>query len=264
VGGGGVDNSFYKIFNGVMAKVFAPFFSFRAKGMFADTIQVQPKPYTKGPASLVEPQPITYELIGEEGKPSLVFDFIFPLSGIISEVCEMERVMKVARPLGNQLPEDFTPRDDFADWAKAQQLAFKVAKALFDKLTEEQKTSWKIFGHMFIKQDICTLAVVPASYFDMFMSVNMFLQLANWTTKLFAPVMTEKLSAEAGARGWKATNWYYEMKKASLRRAWVLYRHEAYTIQQVMSVTEVWEKYKQWYAIREAIEVAANNVWHLW
>jgi len=247
-----------------MAEVFAPFCSFRAKGKFGGVIQCQVKPYTKGPASYEKPQEFTFTLEGEYNKPTKVHDFFFPLSGLIYEKCEMDRLMKIVPARGGAPPEWERRRIDFEDWAKAQHEAFKAARALWDKLTEKQKVSWEIFGHMFQKQDLCTLALVPVTAFEIFMSLNMFIALAGFAEKLWAPVMDASLSQEAMRRGWKATYWYYKMKKASLRRAWVLYRKHKYTLKQVMSITEVWKKYKKWHDIMFELMSEADKVWKYW
>jgi len=247
-----------------MAKVFAPFCSFLAKGKFGGVIQCQPKPYTKGPAANENPQPITFEIEGEENKKSIVADFLLPISGLIWEKCEMERLMKMVPARGGAHPNWERARMSFEEWAKLQNIAFKEARALFNTLNEQQKTSWTIFGHMFVKQDICTLVETAVTGFEVFMSLNMFLKLADFVSKLWAPVMDASLSAEAAARGWKATHWYYEMKKASLRRAWVLFRKHKYTIKQVMSITEVWKKFSKWHDIQFEIMKYANELWKYW
>jgi len=247
-----------------MAKVFAPFCSFLAKGKFGGVIQCQPEPYTKGPAANENPQSFTFEIEGEEYKKNIVTDFLFPISGFIWEKCEMERVMKMVPVTGGFPPDWARERMSFDEWARLQNIAFKEARALFNTLSEQQKTSWTIFGQMFVKQDICTLVGSVMTGFEVFMSFAMFLKLFGFVMKLWAPVMDASLSAEAMRRGWKATYWYYAMKQASLRRAWVLYRHHRYTIKQVMSVTEVWYKFKKWWNIKQEIMQAANVAWHLW
>jgi len=247
-----------------MAKVFSPFCSLKAKGKFGNVIQCQVKPYTKGPASYEEPLSFVFELKGEYGKPTKVVDFLFSLSGLVHEVCEMDRIMKVVPVRGGPPPDWERRRVPFEVWAKAQHEAFKAARALWDKLSEKQKISWEIFGHMFRKQDLCTLVGVPVTAFEVFMSFQMFLKLAGFAEKMWAPVMDATLSEEAARRGWRATYWYYNMKKASLRRAWVMYRRHKYTIKQVMSITEVWKKYKKWHDIMVEIMEASNTLWKYW
>ena len=247
-----------------MAKVFAPFCSWLAKGKFGGVIQCQPEPYTKGPASRGNPMPFTFSVDGPEEKTTTVADFLFPISGFIAEKCEMERIMKMVPVSGGVPPEWVRNRTSFQEWAKVQHLAFQEARALFDQLNEQQKTSWTIFGHQFVKQDICTLVGVPMTAFEVFMSITMFSKLIGYIAPLWAPVMDASLSAEAARRGWKATYWYYQMKKASLRRAWVLYRKHKYTIKEVMSITEVWKKFSKWYSIKEEIMIKANQAWISW
>jgi len=247
-----------------MATVIGPFCSFRAKGKFGGIIQCQPKPYTKGPAQRQNPVQFSYDIENEGGNKNKVTDFFFPISGWISEKCEMERIMKMVPVEGGVPPEWARDRMNFEEWAKLQNIAFKEARALFNTLNEQQKTSWKIFSYQFAKQDLCTLAVVPVTYFEVFMSLGIFSILVGIPIKLFAPVMTEELSVEAAARGWRATYWYYQMKKASLRRAWVLYRKHKYDIKTVMKITEVWKKYRKWHDIQFEIMKAADEVWKYW
>lgn len=247
-----------------MAKVFAPFCSFAAKGKFGGVIQCQVEPYTKGPAHWQNPQEFKFELEGDFGEKSKVVDFFFPISGFISNKCEMERLMKVVPVEGGVPPEWARRRMDFSAWAKAQHEAFKAARALWDQLSEKQKVSWTIFGHQFYKQDLCTLIGAPMTAFEVFMSLNMFFKLAGWAEKLWAPVMDPSLSAEAAKRGWKATWTYYEMKKASLRRAWVLYRKHKYTLKTVMKISEVWKHFKKWHDIKFEIMRSANQLWKYW
>lgn len=247
-----------------MATVFGPFCSFLAKGKFGGIIQCQPKPYTKGPAARENPTPFTFSVDGPENKTTTLLDFLFPISGFISEKCEMERVMKMVPVSGGGPPDWQRARMSFVEWAKLQNVAFKEARVLFDTLNEQQKTSWTIFGHQFVKQDICTLVGNAVTGFEVFMSLTMFSKLMGYIAPLWAPVMDASLSAEAARRGWKATYWYYNMKKASLRRAWVLYRKHKYTIKEVMSITEVWKKFSKWYSIKEEIMIKANQAWGLW
>jgi len=247
-----------------MAKVFAPFCSFKAKGKFGGIIQCQVRPYTKGPASRQKPIKFIFELESEFGKKDKVVDFFFPLSGLIAEKCEMERLMKVVPVKGGVLPDWLRRRVDFSEWAKAQHIAFREARALWNKLSREEKVSWEIFGHQFIKQDLCTLIGTPVAAFEAFMSFQIFLKLSGLAMRTFAPVMTKELSEEAAKRGWKATYWYYRQKKASLRRAWALYRKHKYTIKKVMAITEVWKKYKKWHDIMFDIMQKADELWKYW
>lgn len=251
-----------------MATVTAPFCSFLAKGKFGDLIVCQPKPYTKGPASRESPTQFAFEVAAPKGTKSKIIDFLFPISGWISEKCDMERVMRVLSPLPNYLPAGMTSRMSFSEWAKLQQLAFQEARALFNTLTEQQKTSWTIFGHQFIKQDICTLALVPVTGFEIFMSMKMLFRLVGFADSivktLWAPVMDPELSEQAARKSWEITESYYQMKKASLRRAWVLYRHHEYTIQQVMSITQSWASFNKWKALKLMIMEAADAAWVDW
>ena len=247
-----------------MAKVFAPLISWKAKGKIGNVVQITPEPYTKGPISRANPESFYFEITGEGGEKREVLDYVFPLTGVVSNVCEMNRIMKVVPIHGGFPGDNWQSRLSFEEWARLQHLAFQEARKLALQLTEEQKTSWTIFGHQFYKQDFCTLVGVPVMWFEAFMSINMFLKLSGWAMKLWAPVMTEELSAEAAARGWRATNWYYRMKKASLRRAWVLYRKKHYDIKTVMKITEVWKKYKKWHDIMFEIMKQADELWKYW
>jgi len=247
-----------------MAKVFAPLLSWKAKGVFGGTVQITPEPYTKGPISRADPVAFTFDIVGENQEKREILDYAFPLTGVVSNLCEMDRIMKVVPISGGMWGGGGKGRMEFEEWARLQHLAFQEARKLALQLTEEQKTSWTIFGHQFYKQDFCTLIGVPVTYFEVFMSLNIFMKLSGWGMKLWAPVMTEELSVEAAARGWRATYWYYLMKKASLRRAWVLYRKKHYDIKSVMKITEVWKKFKKWHDIKFEIMKQADELWKYW
>jgi len=238
-----------------MAKVVAPFFSLKAKGKFADTIQVQPKPYTKElywekvPDSYYKVTYISPKTQG--GYVDFIGETLFPATLGMHKFCELDRIMKPVLKL--QKPgwevtgfEGYNydwMRVSFADWAKEQHKIFKQLTQIQKELTEAQKTSWKVFGLEFKKQDLCTLAIIPISWAEQFKSMILLGSLAH----LFDPPFPKWAPVAKTDPCWKADFEYYNMKKASLRRAWAFYRKGKYDIKRVMSVTTAWKKYSAWY-----------------
>jgi len=244
----------------------APLFSLRAKGKIGKDFQIQPLQYSKAPDAKVGAEEYQYEVKWVDDKPSGVFDFFLPGVSGIGEKCEIWRHFKIC-PVeqdtglrGCGCIGDFDKRMECVGKVIARENYFKAIRELWNNLTQDEKTSWEVFGMQFNKHDICVLAVTAVTAFHVFMSFNMILAFARGLVARFAPVMTTQVSTEAALRGWKATHWYYVMKKAQLRRAWVLFRKRKYTIKQVMKITEVWKKYKKWALIkRPYIEKMADD-----
>jgi hypothetical protein len=268
-GGGRVDNSFNKYFNKLMAKVFAPMFSFKAKGKLADTIQYQPLPYTKAPDARKNAELYQYNVEWVDQSKTPMFGIINPVSSIIGEKCDIWRQVKITMPspyyhtwtTGCARIEDLEARMKCIERRDEIYAAFNAARHEWDRLSRLEKGSWEIFGLQFWKQDLCTGVVSILAPLEAWMSFAMFAKFSFGLLLKWAPVMSPELSAEAGRLGWKATYWYYHRKLSSLRRAWVLYRKNKYTIKQVMSITEVWKKYKKWFQFKTEIEENANIWW---
>lgn len=245
-----------------MAKVFAPFFSLKAKGKFGGVIQVQPKPYSKDLVLKTAPEEVIIPKYITPNQSSPFSDLIFPFSMEMGRRCEMDRIMKVQFQLKGKAymvdnPSAFgydSERFDFEKHAREQQKIFRELKQLQRQLTEAQKTSWKVFGLTFIKQDLCTLAMIPCSWADMFMSFNLLVKLSapfRTLNLLWAPVSVE-MECRYGLY------WYHAAKQAQLRRAWGLYRKNKYSLRKVMSITQAWKKHKAWY------NEVTSSAWDFW
>ena len=248
-----------------MAKVFAPMFSLRAKGTFAKDFQYQPLPYTKAPDAIIEQEIKEYDIEWIDKTKDQGASFLFPLTSLIGNKCELYRSFKLnprkGAGWGCKDIADPVKRKACEDKFRAHQQHFIEVRQRWNELSKLEKGSWEIFGHMFMKEDLCRLATAPMFMFEIFMSFGMFAKLTHGILLRWAPIMTNQLSVEAGKRGFQMTYWYYQMKLSQLRRAWMLYRKHKYTIKQAMQVTEVWNKYKKWRVWRGQMEKAADLWW---
>ena len=248
-----------------MATVMAPMFSFRAKGTFAKTIQIQPQPYTKAPDAMLEADLKEFDIEWIDGSKDKGKSFLAPISSAIGNKCELYRTLKItprkAAGWGCGRCADLDARMECVKKQKAHQQHFIEVRKRWNELSKLEKGSWEIFGLQFLKEDLCNLVVDNLKPFEIFMSYAMFAKLLHGVLLRWAPIMTNQLSVEAGKRGFQMSYWYYQTKLSQLRRAWMLYRKHKYTLKQAMQTTEVWNKYKKWRVWRGEMEAAADLWW---